>query len=233
MTTATALDSTALDSFAGSLFPCSSAATTMALAGQWTSPYLWGFTIGISAIFLYASVSVLDDDLARERFRPPSAGADAVALRWIRVSAVAAFVMAPLDGGRLHWGPVVPEIIRSFGLGLSLVGFWLVVDAMKTNRFFSPVIRIQDERGHRVVDQGPYTVIRHPRLPSNDDIRARRGPGVRFVVGADSRRFVLGADSSPCGRRGSVPSGKPRRLRSIRRASAEQGDSGRLVIQQT
>jgi protein-S-isoprenylcysteine O-methyltransferase Ste14 len=137
-------------------------ATTMALAGQWTSPYLWGFTIGISAIFLYASVSVLDDDLARERFRPPSAGADAVALRWIRVSAVAAFVTAPLDGGRLHWGPVVPEIIRSLGLGLSLVGFWLVVDAMKTNRFFSPVIRIQDERGHRVVDQGPYAVIRHP-----------------------------------------------------------------------
>ena len=201
-------------------------ATTMALAGQWTSPYLWGFTIGISAIFLYASVSVLDDELARERFRPPSAGADAVALRWIRVSAVAAFVMAPLDGGRLHWGPVVPEIIRSFGLGLSLVGFWLVVDAMKTNRYFSPVIRIQDERGHRVVDQGPVRGDPPSWVSWNDDIRARRGPGVRFVVGADSRRFVLGADSSPCGRRGSVPSGKPRRLRSIRRASAEQGDSG-------
>src|SRR5258708_3692562 len=127
-------------------------ATAMTLAGQWTSPYLWGFTIGISAIFLYASVSVLDDDLARERFRPPSQGADAAALRWIRVSALAAFVMAPLDGGRLHWGPAVPEIIRSLGLGLSLIGFWLVVDAMKANRFFSPVIRIQDERGHRVVD---------------------------------------------------------------------------------
>jgi protein-S-isoprenylcysteine O-methyltransferase Ste14 len=136
--------------------------TAMTLAGQWTSPYLWGFTIGISAIFLYASVTVLDDDLARERFRPPSAGADAVALRWIRVSAMAAFLMAPLDGGRLHWGPVVPQLIRSFGLGLSLGGFWLVVGAMKTNRFFSPVIRIQDERGHRVVDQGPYAVIRHP-----------------------------------------------------------------------
>jgi protein-S-isoprenylcysteine O-methyltransferase Ste14 len=33
---------------------------------------------------------------------------------------------------------------------------------MLTNRFFSAVIRIQDDRGHRVVDQGPYGVIRHP-----------------------------------------------------------------------
>ena len=134
----------------------------MALAGQWTSPYLWEFTIGISAIFLYASLTVLDDDLARERFRPPSPGADAVALRWIRISALTALVIAPLDGGRFHWGPVVPAILRSAGLGLSLGGFWLVVGAMKINRFFSPVIRIQDERGHRVVDQGPYAVIRHP-----------------------------------------------------------------------
>ena len=134
----------------------------MTLAGEWRSPYLWVFAIGISAIFLYASLLVLDDDLAQERFRPPSSGADAVALRWIRLSALAAFLIAPLDGGRLHWGPAVPGIIRTFGLGLSLGGFWLVVDAMKTNRFFSPVIRIQDERGHRVVDQGPYAVIRHP-----------------------------------------------------------------------
>src|ERR1043165_209934 len=74
----------------------------MALAGQWTSPYLWYFAIGFSAVFLYASVAVLDDDLARERFRPPSRGADAVALRWIRASAAVAMVFAPIDSGRLH-----------------------------------------------------------------------------------------------------------------------------------
>src|SRR4029079_2997155 len=74
----------------------------MALAGQWTSPYLWGFAAGFSAVFLYASIAVLDDDLARERFNPPSRGADAVALTFIRLSAFAAFVWAPLDSGRLH-----------------------------------------------------------------------------------------------------------------------------------
>jgi len=30
------------------------------------------------------------------------------------------------------------------------------------NRFFVPVIRIQSDRGHRVVSSGPYAVMRHP-----------------------------------------------------------------------
>jgi protein-S-isoprenylcysteine O-methyltransferase Ste14 len=134
----------------------------MSLAGQWTSPYLWGFSAGFSAVFLYASLAVLDDDLAQERFNPPSSGADAVALTFIRVFAVAAFLWAPLDSGRLHWTAEVPSLIRALAIGGSLFGFWLVVHAMLANRFFSPVIRIQDERGHRVVDQGPYAVVRHP-----------------------------------------------------------------------
>ncbi len=134
----------------------------MALAGQWKSPYLWSFTFGFSAVFLYASVVVLDDDLARERFRPPSQGADAVALRWIRASAATALLFAPLDSGRLHCSPAVPDWLRILAVAASLAGFFVVVRAMLTNRYFSAVIRVQDDRGHRVVDHGPYAIVRHP-----------------------------------------------------------------------
>ena len=34
--------------------------------------------------------------------------------------------------------------------------------AWSSNRFFSSVVRIQKERGHRVVDTGPYARVRHP-----------------------------------------------------------------------
>jgi protein-S-isoprenylcysteine O-methyltransferase Ste14 len=34
--------------------------------------------------------------------------------------------------------------------------------AMHENHFFSSVVRLQTERGHRVVDTGPYAVVRHP-----------------------------------------------------------------------
>src|SRR5262249_50393985 len=34
--------------------------------------------------------------------------------------------------------------------------------AMHVNRFFSSVPRIQSERGHRVITDGPYRWVRHP-----------------------------------------------------------------------
>jgi protein-S-isoprenylcysteine O-methyltransferase Ste14 len=33
---------------------------------------------------------------------------------------------------------------------------------MGANAYFSPVVRIQVERGHRVAEDGPYRIIRHP-----------------------------------------------------------------------
>jgi protein-S-isoprenylcysteine O-methyltransferase Ste14 len=33
---------------------------------------------------------------------------------------------------------------------------------MRDNRFFSSVVRVQSDRGHRVIDTGPYAVVRHP-----------------------------------------------------------------------
>src|SRR3954447_22585624 len=30
------------------------------------------------------------------------------------------------------------------------------------NRFFEPGVRIQTDRGHTVIDTGPYAVVRHP-----------------------------------------------------------------------
>jgi len=65
--------------------------------GRMDVPYLWGFSLGISGVFLHATLLVLDDDLAQERFRPSSQGADAVALKRIRLSALATVVIPASD----------------------------------------------------------------------------------------------------------------------------------------
>jgi protein-S-isoprenylcysteine O-methyltransferase Ste14 len=44
-----------------------------------------------------------------------------------------------------------------FGLG-NAFGCWALV----SNRFFSTYLRIQADRGHRVVADGPYGIVRHP-----------------------------------------------------------------------
>ena len=44
------------------------------------------------------------------------------------------------------------------GLGASIFVLW----AMLTNRFFAATVRIQEDRGHHVIDSGPYRIVRHP-----------------------------------------------------------------------
>ena len=39
-----------------------------------------------------------------------------------------------------------------------LIGFW----AMLVNRHFEPNVRIQKDRGHQVISDGPYKLVRHP-----------------------------------------------------------------------
>jgi protein-S-isoprenylcysteine O-methyltransferase Ste14 len=134
--------------------------TVFALAGTWTDPWLWAYLAVSSGVFLYGLLSI-DDDLARERFSPPAPGADRLSLRTIRLVALAHLVVGALDSGRFHW-TTVSAPLRTIGLIGFGASFLLIVRAMRANHFFSAVVRVQSDRGHRVVDQGPYAIVRHP-----------------------------------------------------------------------
>jgi protein-S-isoprenylcysteine O-methyltransferase Ste14 len=70
-------------------------------------------------------------------------------------------IVAGLDK-RLGWTTGIEAVLSLLGLGVMLVGMAITFRAMQSNRFFSSHVRIQHDRGHVVVDQGPYRVIRHP-----------------------------------------------------------------------
>jgi protein-S-isoprenylcysteine O-methyltransferase Ste14 len=131
-----------------------------ALAGTWRDPWLWAYVLIWSAAASYALFSI-DEDLVRERFHPPTAGADGVALHFVRAAAIAHLVVGALDSGRWHLTSVPPGL-RAVALAGFAVTILMFYRAMLENRFFSAVVRVQDERGHRVVDSGPYSVVRHP-----------------------------------------------------------------------
>jgi protein-S-isoprenylcysteine O-methyltransferase Ste14 len=76
--------------------------------------------------------------------------------------ALLSLVFALLDGARWHWSAPTPAAWRIVGVATFLVGLAGFVYAMSVNRFFSSVVRIQDDRGHHVIDVGPYARIRHP-----------------------------------------------------------------------
>ncbi len=56
----------------------------------------------------------------------------------------------------------MPLAVHAAGLIAYVLGMGLAMRALVVNRFFSPVIRIQVERGHRLITGGPYRFVRHP-----------------------------------------------------------------------
>jgi protein-S-isoprenylcysteine O-methyltransferase Ste14 len=71
------------------------------------------------------------------------------------------YAVAGLDA-RFGWSPDVSVALNLAGLAVIVLGYALGTWAMVANRFFSSVVRIQTDRGHTVVDRGPYRFVRHP-----------------------------------------------------------------------
>jgi protein-S-isoprenylcysteine O-methyltransferase Ste14 len=129
------------------------------LGGNPRDPWLWMYVLAFAAVGA-CGIHSMTDDLARERFSPPEPGADRRSLRAVRLVGFGHVVVGVLDN-RFGWTPV-PSALRALGLVVFVAAFGLIVHAMRTNRFFSAVVRIQTDRGHHVVDAGPYARVRHP-----------------------------------------------------------------------
>lgn len=71
------------------------------------------------------------------------------------------FLVAGLDSGRWQWSVMSPAL-STLGLFLLLGGACLSTWALLVNPFFEPTVRIQTDRQHRVIQNGPYGYLRHP-----------------------------------------------------------------------
>jgi protein-S-isoprenylcysteine O-methyltransferase Ste14 len=70
-------------------------------------------------------------------------------------------LVAGLDA-RFGWSPTFSLPVKIISLVIILAGYALASYALIENRFFSGMVRIQADRGQRVVSSGPYRWIRHP-----------------------------------------------------------------------
>jgi protein-S-isoprenylcysteine O-methyltransferase Ste14 len=130
------------------------------LAGTMQIPSLRNYLVTFSALLL-ATMLGIDPGLAKERSRTSerigTPGRFAAGVSFLATLAVAA-----LEVGRFHWLRPVPVAMREISLLLFAAAMALEMWAMVVNPFFSPDIRLQSERRHKLVTCGPYRAIRHP-----------------------------------------------------------------------
>jgi protein-S-isoprenylcysteine O-methyltransferase Ste14 len=98
---------------------------------------------------------------ARSRIQEGTKGWDRILLALFMPLFMAILAVAGFDAGRFHWLPA-PGWAVILGYVLLIAGIALFSWAQAVNRFFEPGVRIQSERGHRVIDTGPYVYVRHP-----------------------------------------------------------------------
>src|SRR6266498_3173895 len=132
------------------------------LAGRWDLWNVWVYA-GLFVVLLCLAALAeyrTNPDLLREGSEPIAPGL----IRWSRVTGmltILQWIIVGLDQ-RFHWSNIIPPSGIVVGLVLFTIGWGLGVWARSVNPFFSPVIRIQKERGQRVISEGPYAIVRHP-----------------------------------------------------------------------
>jgi protein-S-isoprenylcysteine O-methyltransferase Ste14 len=136
-------------------------------AGTLVWPSAWIFLILFfgSAVWITRMLARNDPALLAERLKPLVQKDQPV---WDRVfiSTFVLFfilwlVLIALDAARFRWSSVPRwlQTVGAFGLVLSM---WMQYSVFRENTFLAPVVKIQAERGHRVISTGPYAVVRHP-----------------------------------------------------------------------
>jgi protein-S-isoprenylcysteine O-methyltransferase Ste14 len=79
----------------------------------------------------------------------------------LRLSFVAVLIVSGLDQGRHDWSSLGFAALAA-GAALVAVALAGIGWSMGANPHFETTVRIQEELGHRVIDQGPYRFVRHP-----------------------------------------------------------------------
>jgi protein-S-isoprenylcysteine O-methyltransferase Ste14 len=88
-------------------------------------------------------------------------------------------IVAGLDY-RFGWSTGFTLWANILGLFFIAFGYVFACWALVVNRFFSSVVRIQTDRGHKVCDTGPYRIVRHPGYAGN----VLALPGIALVLGS-------------------------------------------------
>jgi protein-S-isoprenylcysteine O-methyltransferase Ste14 len=106
-----------------------------------------------------------DPALLAERMKSPFSPDQALRDRLVMGAILLAFAtwlgFMALDARRFAWSHV-PPWAQWLGAVLILGAFIGWVAVLKANSFASVAVRLQPERGQRVISTGPYAVVRHP-----------------------------------------------------------------------
>jgi protein-S-isoprenylcysteine O-methyltransferase Ste14 len=128
----------------------------------WQTGWVFLFVFLISTILSAAYLWRKNPDVfvARSKIHQGTRWWDKILLAILLPSFFAIFATAGFDA-RYGWSSV-PAWLMLIGYALFVLGFVLSTWVYAVNKYAEPSVRMQPERQHKVIDTGPYAIVRHP-----------------------------------------------------------------------
>jgi protein-S-isoprenylcysteine O-methyltransferase Ste14 len=132
---------------------------------HWLGAWVFLGEMAGASVLIGAWLARCDPALLAERmrglFRPGQARVDKALMALFLVLTVAWLPMMALDAMRYRLSQV-PTWLQLLGAVAVALCFTVAFVTFRANTYAAAAVRVQSERGHRVVTDGPYAVVRHP-----------------------------------------------------------------------
>ena len=139
------------------------------IAGRVDWPAAWLITLVFTSHLVLSEWWLFrhDPELLKERLTTASNVPhwDRLIARGNRIVLLVFLATAALDAGRFGWS-AMPTIVRAIATAAVIAAIGVIWWCGAANHFLSDKTRIQSERGHTVVQHGPYRFVRHPLYAS-------------------------------------------------------------------
>ncbi len=139
------------------------AAILFLIAGTgWRRGWLFFAAFLVSMVLSSAYLSRTNPEIfvARGKVGRGTKAWDKVLVTLILAAYLAIFLVAALDA-RYGWSSV-SNLMVAFGYVLFTSWYVLLTWSYSVNPYAEPSVRIQTDRGQKVIDRGPYAIVRHP-----------------------------------------------------------------------
>ncbi len=127
----------------------------------------WVFMALFFIFALVISIMLLRHDpaLLEERLRPliqkDQPKWDKILMPIVAVVFCGWIALMGLDAVRFRWS-TMPVWLQGIGVAGLLWSMYITYATYRENPYLAAVVKIQTDRGHKVVSTGPYAIVRHP-----------------------------------------------------------------------
>lgn len=127
------------------------------LVGLWTV-----FGLVMTIYLLRNDPALLVERLKLVPFHKEQKVWDKALMLLVFITGIGLYLLPGFDVIRYEWSDPFPVWVRVIAMLIHIPCFVLLGWVMRENTYLSQVVKIDKERGHKVITTGPYAYVRHP-----------------------------------------------------------------------